>query len=262
MAEMKSTRSNSSRRAPHHQISDHHHPMHVETLQMYDEENEDLTNLIYAKLNEAPASVRDEIASGTGSIKQAVEHMIMTGFQQVPVMQVQGPSSLRGCDSHSTVMHGDEDLTSNYNWDYLLDWGPQYQPLAHVFSEIARLKDDNMSVSGQSAASSIRSRNSLHHTIKHIPPPLITNVAPRLMAPVISSRSSNASGRYSNAAVAAAVSHQQYLLRSNLHYEQPHGFSTPSPMPPSFTHNLLPNSLNQSPSPNLEPHLGMKKIAQ
>lgn len=257
ISEMKSTRSNTSRRG-HPQISDHHHPMQIETLRMYDDENEeaDLTNLIYAKLNEAPASVRDEIAS-TGSIKQVVEHMLMTGFQQVPMMVQPPPSSIRGCDSHSTVMRGEEDHTSNYNWDYILDWGPQYQPLAHVFNEIARLKDDNMSVSGQSAASSMRSRNSLHHTIKHIPPPHLTNVAPRLInAPVISSRSSNASGRYSNAvqnpqpsAPLQQQQQQQYMLRS--HYEQPHGFSTPSPMPPSFTH--LPN-LNRSPSPNLDHH--------
>ena len=30
-------------------------------------------------------------------------------------------------------MHSEEELAGSYNWDYLLDWGPQYQPLAHVF---------------------------------------------------------------------------------------------------------------------------------
>lgn len=253
---IKNNRSSSSRRGP--LGSDrtleckHHHPMHY---QIDDDENDgaDLTNLIYAKLNDmSPGSVvgnRDDLAS-TGSIKQAVEHMIMTGFQQVPQMVIpQGPGSFRGgCNSHSSVMHGDEDLTSNYNWDYLLDWGPAYQPLAHVFNEIARLKDDSMSVSGQSQASSIRSRNSLHHTIKHIPPPLITNVAPRLIthtAPVISSRSSNNSGRYSHSNTNISCSNNM-MSRQN-HYN----FSTPSPMPPSFTHNLLPNLDNNSPSPSM-----------
>lgn len=44
--------------------------------------------------------------------------------------------------SFSSIVHSEEELTGSYNWDYLLDWEPQYQPLAHVFSEIARLKDD------------------------------------------------------------------------------------------------------------------------
>ena len=36
----------------------------------------------------------------------------------------------------------EDELAGSYNWDYLLDWGPQYQPLAHVFKEISRLRDD------------------------------------------------------------------------------------------------------------------------
>ena len=36
----------------------------------------------------------------------------------------------------------EEELAGSYNWDYLLDWGPQYQPLAHVFKEISKLRDD------------------------------------------------------------------------------------------------------------------------
>ena len=39
-------------------------------------------------------------------------------------------------------MHSEEELAGSYNWDYLLDWGPQYQPLAHVFQEISTLKDE------------------------------------------------------------------------------------------------------------------------
>ena len=40
-------------------------------------------------------------------------------------------------------MHSEEEVAGSYNWDYLLDWGPQYQPLAHVFHEISALKDDS-----------------------------------------------------------------------------------------------------------------------
>ena len=40
-------------------------------------------------------------------------------------------------------MHSEEEIAGSYNWDYLLDWGPQYQPLAHVFHEISALKDES-----------------------------------------------------------------------------------------------------------------------
>ncbi len=51
-----------------------------------------------------------------------------------------GPPSVAG--SLSSMVHSEEELAGTYNWDYLLDWGPQYQPLAHVFKEISKLKDD------------------------------------------------------------------------------------------------------------------------
>ena len=89
--------------------------------------------------------------------------------------------------SLSSIVHSEEELTGSYNWDYLLDWGPQYQPLAQVFSEIARLKGDagngsethysgihprrhnpqssNPSLSGKSGPSSLRNNPtaSAHH---------------------------------------------------------------------------------------------------
>ncbi|CAG0895058.1 unnamed protein product [Darwinula stevensoni] len=70
-----------------------------------------------------------------------------------------GQPSMTG--SLSSIVHSEEELTGSYNWDYLLDWGPQYQPLANVFSEIARMKDDGSG--GGSPA----------------PPPLLTSLAPR-----------------------------------------------------------------------------------
>lgn len=186
IAQSNRSTTSSTRRGPIMHLSDHHHPIPIKELQMYEEENDevDLNTLIYAKLNDNSSQNRDDLG----------------------------------------MHNNEEDITSNYNWDYLLDWGPQYQPLAHVFSEIARLKDDTMSVrSGQSMASSIRSKNSLHHTMKHLPPPLITNVAPRLV-PVMSSRGS---------------SKHHYPPVTNRPVFQG-GFSTPSPMPPSFTNNLIP----------------------
>lgn len=80
--------------------------------------------------------------------------------------------------SLSSIVHSEEELTGSYNWDYLLDWGPQYQPLAHVFSEIARLKDDAASVQSGNSSNSGKAK-SVH---KAPPPPLLTSVAPRSLA--------------------------------------------------------------------------------
>merc|ERR1719361_2318669 len=51
------------------------------------------------------------------------------------------PLSVTG--SLSSIVHSEEEIAGSYNWDYLLDWGPQYQPLAHVFHEISALKDES-----------------------------------------------------------------------------------------------------------------------
>ena len=55
------------------------------------------------------------------------------------------PLSMTG--SLSSIIHSEEELAGSYNWDYLLDWHPQYQNLAHVFKEISKLKDDDNSSS-------------------------------------------------------------------------------------------------------------------
>jgi protocadherin-16/23 len=88
-------------------------------------------------------------------------------------LEIPGGPSMNG--SLSSIVHSEEELTGSYNWDYLLDWGPQYQPLAHVFSEIARLKDDAASVQSGNSGSSGKAK-CIH---KAPPPPLLTSVAPR-----------------------------------------------------------------------------------
>merc|ERR1712051_611693 len=60
-----------------------------------------------------------------------------------------GQPSMTG--SLSSIVHSEEELAGSYNWDYLLDWGPQYQPLAHVFQEISSLKDEGGSGAGGEA---------------------------------------------------------------------------------------------------------------
>ena len=42
--------------------------------------------------------------------------------------------------SLSSIVHSEDEIAGSYNWDYLLDWGPQYQSMAHVFKEISRLR--------------------------------------------------------------------------------------------------------------------------
>ncbi|CAD7079025.1 unnamed protein product [Hermetia illucens] len=227
-----------------------HHPLPIDSLHMFDEEpgEADITNLIYAKLNDVTggsdrASSADEAATTAGSIGAAVDHVM--GFGDVPVVGNGNPGpAMNG--SLSSIVHSEEELTGSYNWDYLLDWGPQYQPLAHVFSEIARLKDDTLSVhSGNSAASSAKSKQSLQHSAKHIPPPLLTNVAPRsINVPVLSSRGSTSHH--------SAAANQYLLPRSPISHDAPGGFSTSSAMSPSFSPSLSPLATR---SPSISPHV-------
>lgn len=222
-----------------------HHGLPIDALNIFDEESNenDITNLIYAKLNDVTvgsdrASSTDEAATTAGSIGAAVDHVMMGGYGNHPVVGGNPGPSMNG--SLSSIVHSEEELTGSYNWDYLLDWGPQYQPLAHVFSEIARLKDDTLSMhSANSGASSAKSKVSLQHPIKHIPPPLLTNVAPRSI-PILSARGN---GSHHSGSI------NQYLLpRSPISHDASGGFSTSSAMSPSFSPSLSPLA-TRSPSP-------------
>ncbi|KAG7272320.1 hypothetical protein CRUP_011245 [Coryphaenoides rupestris] len=72
----------------------------------------------------------------------------------------------------TAIVASDEELRGSYNWDYLLNWCPQFQPLASVFTEIARLKDETAPPNP---------RRPPPHKAKSEPridpPPLITSVA-------------------------------------------------------------------------------------
>ena len=112
-----------------------------------------LGELLSSKLTAVGAEENEAIMDGTRAFGLDETQPSMTG-------------------SLSSIVHSEEELTGSYNWDYLLNWGPQYQPLAHVFSEIARLKDD--SAPSPYAVSAAK------------PPPLLTSVAPRsVAAPVV-----------------------------------------------------------------------------
>ncbi|XP_052633680.1 protocadherin-23 [Harpia harpyja] len=72
-----------------------------------------------------------------------------------------------GYDSLATLGTPGEDLRGGYNWDYVLSWEPRFQPLASVFNDIAKLKDENVHIH-----SFPKEKKSLV-----FPPPLITSVA-------------------------------------------------------------------------------------
>ncbi|XP_072563906.1 protocadherin-23 isoform X2 [Paramormyrops kingsleyae] len=60
-----------------------------------------------------------------------------------------------------------EEIQGSYSWDYLLDWEPQFQPLASVFSDIGLLPDGEA-----------RTQSLPEDTLGFLqPPPLITSVA-------------------------------------------------------------------------------------
>eukprot|EP00794_Sanderia_malayensis_P007199 gene7199-8005_t len=83
----------------------------------------DFGNLLYTKLSEMDADEQEAVMDGTR-----------------PFTDEGIPS---GGGSLSTIVGSDEELRGNYNYDYLLDWGPQFKPLATVFSEIAKVKSSD-----------------------------------------------------------------------------------------------------------------------
>ncbi|KAL0831595.1 hypothetical protein ABMA28_002378 [Loxostege sticticalis] len=216
----------------------HHGP--IDSMHMFDEDGaheNDITNLIYAKLNEVTGSER---ASSADEASAAVDRAMALGaFSSAPgdnnAVPTAGPSMT---GSLSSIVHSEEELTGSYNWDYLLDWGPQYQPLAHVFSEIARLKDDAVSLqSGNSGASSAKSKGTSISGGKSVPPPLLTTVAPRSCpAPSLSCRQP-----------------QHLLPRSPISHDVPGGFSAAAAMSPSFSPSLSPLATR---SPSMSPLVG------
>ncbi|XP_053312733.1 protocadherin-16 [Spea bombifrons] len=80
-----------------------------------------------------------------------------------------GKPSVEG--SLTAIVASDEELRGSYNWDYLLNWCPQFQPLASVFMEIARLKDES------ALRRPFQPKPKAIPQPRIDPPPLITSVA-------------------------------------------------------------------------------------
>ncbi|CAL8351640.1 unnamed protein product [Lota lota] len=123
--------------------------------------------------------------------------------------------------SLTAIVASDEELRGSYNWDYLLNWCPQFQPLANVFTEIARLKDETAPPNP---------RRPFHHKAKAEPridpPPLITSVAhpgAKTVPP--------------KPAVGRSFPHLASLRRSPLSSD---GSNSSAAMSPSFSPSLSP----------------------
>ncbi|XP_049895859.1 protocadherin-16-like [Epinephelus moara] len=128
--------------------------------------------------------------------------------------------------SLTAIVASDEELRGSYNWDYLLNWCPQFQPLANVFTEIARLKDETAQQS-QNPRQPFQPKHKMDPKPRIDPPPLITSVAhPGAMSvppkvPVI--------GR--------TFPHLASLRRSPISHE---GSISSAAMSPSFSPSLSP----------------------
>lgn len=181
--------------------------------------------------------------------------------------------------SLSNVVNSEEEYSGSYNWDYLLDWGPQYQPLAHVFAEIAKLKDESLTPRKQ-PVKTVPQRRIASGTglpvpqTRIVPPPLITNAPPPVVEPVAagsrgsgsslqvkasgsggvrqaSAPSTSSSGARSQR-TSAMNSSVPSLPRSPISYES--SYTSPA-LTPSFTPSLSPlGARTPSISPALSGH--------
>uniref|UniRef100_A0A673K804 Protocadherin-16 n=1 Tax=Sinocyclocheilus rhinocerous TaxID=307959 RepID=A0A673K804_9TELE len=126
--------------------------------------------------------------------------------------------------SLTAIVASDEELRGSYNWDYLLNWCPQFQPLASVFTEIARLKDESLPPNNP--------RRPFHPKVKTDPkpridpPPLITSVA-----------HPGAKSVPPKPAIARTFHHLASLRRSPISHE---GSISSAAMSPSFSPSLSP----------------------
>ncbi len=202
---------------------------------------------VYSKLGHMQA---DESASAADGIRQ----------YNYAETEPTNPGSL------SSVINSEEEFSGSYNWDYLLDWGPQYQPLAHVFAEIARLKDDNIKPKKTPThivpQRPIQTNLNAHmNQMKVLPPPLLTNAPPKAVlaqplstrpsqvqaGPSSSPHSSSSSTVGGNSARTSQLTSLPSLPRSPISHDS--SFTSPA-LSPSFTPSLSPLATR---SPSISP---------
>ncbi|XP_076876271.1 protocadherin-16 [Brachyhypopomus gauderio] len=126
--------------------------------------------------------------------------------------------------SLTAIVASDEELRGSYNWDYLLNWCPQFQPLANVFTEIARLKDESTPPNNPRRPFQPKAKTDPKPRID--PPPLITSVA-----------HPGAKSVPPKPAIARTFPHLASLRRSPISHE---GSISSAAMSPSFSPSLSP----------------------
>jgi len=174
----------------------------------------DLSSMVYSRLAETDnMSEKNSLVSGGANSVYA-----RTGH----------PVSMNG--SLSSIVHSEEEMAGSYNWDYLLDWGPQYQPLAHVFQEISALKDEGSGMEGDQMSGGAPSNRA---------PPIITCRPPR----------------HIHAIQSTSHGPSQNTPRSPISHEM---LSAASAMSPSFSPALSPLATR---SPSISP-LGLPGMPQ
>ncbi|KAG9264637.1 protocadherin-16-like [Astyanax mexicanus] len=135
--------------------------------------------------------------------------------------------------SLTAIVASDEELRGSYNWDYLLNWCPQFQPLANVFTEIARLKDENAPVNSRRP---FQPKAKADPKPRIDPPPLITSVAHPGAKTVLP-----------KPAVGRTLPHLSSLKRSPISHD---GSVSSVAMSPSFSPSLSPLAAR---SPGISP---------
>lgn len=102
--------------------------------------------------------------------------------------------------SHSTATSREEDLSS-FDWDYFVNWKPEYSACVNVYKEIAQLKDENLLPKIKRTQFVIQPPGvgflPFNGRTRLFPPPIITDAPPRSM-PVAAARSN---GRNSNSSM-------------------------------------------------------------
>ena len=180
---------------------------------------------------------------GGGAVMESTAEF---GFQE--------PAQQNNTGSLSSVINSEEEFSGSYNWDYLLDWGPQYQPLADVFTEIARLKDD--SIKPKKAPTKIVPQTNggvqKGQLRASFPPPIITDAPPQgiqlghsAQASHFSSHSkpyrerkdSSSSNMTVNSTRTSQLTSLSNLPKSPMSYES--SFTT-TPLSPDFENSLSP----------------------
>lgn len=129
--------------------------------------------MIYTQLDGSNSSDRNSLVD---------DDAIARSFGRREDLNPSNPANL------ASIIDAEEVFSGSYNWDYLVDWGPQFLPMAGLFAEIARLRDGDVrpktqptQIVPQLPGGGAGSRR--RQPPRTLPPPLIIDTPPRGTAP-------------------------------------------------------------------------------